>query len=296
MLEVQRLMKENQKVGNFGIKYLDDFLQGILKSDLILLGARSGAGKSTIANMIAQANKNTKITLFSLENFKGDDLLALTYKYYKELTGNYSLMQRGFSSGQYKLSEGILTQAQDKAYKELEHINLITRTKNYGLKKLRDDMIEAVTKKGTELIIIDHLDYVDKDNTTDNDVSHVTELMKTIRGLQDQYKVAVVAISHLRKHQGKEPPAVPSMDEFIGSSNKVKQATAVIMLAPDDKQNEQTANDTPHIKSTWCCVRKLRNGILENKTARLYFNTHKTEYDKHYDKHIVSYSGEIKNG
>ena len=156
-------------------------------------------------------------------------------------------------------------------------------------------MVDAVVNKKSELVIIDHLDYVDKDNSSDNDVSHVTELMKTIRELQDQFKVAVVAISHLRKHQGKEPPAVPSMDEFIGSSNKVKQATVVIMMSPDDKQNEKTAGEIPHIKSTWCCIRKIRNGILSNKTGRLYFNTHKTEYDNNYDEHIVSYSGDIKS-
>lgn len=115
------------------------------------------------------------------------------------------------------------------------------------MSKLKNDMISAVANDGCKLLIIDHLDYLDKDNPADNDVTHMTELMRTIRELQDDFGVAVIAISHLRKPaNAKFMPAVPSVDEFIGSSNKVKEATSVIMFAPDDKENQNNAGS--HLK------------------------------------------------
>jgi len=46
---LKRYMEQNKRVGKFGVSYLDDKLRGILQGDLILIGARSGAGKSSIA-------------------------------------------------------------------------------------------------------------------------------------------------------------------------------------------------------------------------------------------------------
>ena len=55
-MKLNDYIKDNTLCAKFGIKYLDDKLEGILQGDLILLGARSGAGKSTIADIIATHN------------------------------------------------------------------------------------------------------------------------------------------------------------------------------------------------------------------------------------------------
>lgn len=283
-----KIFKENKKVGNFGIQYLDDKLKGILKSDLILIGARSGAGKSTIANMVAKANKDKKVALLSLENFEGDLFINDVYYRYMDKTRNYDYDMRAFISGQYQLDDEVLRQCELEAEKATTFAKNVYRQDDYGIKKIKEDIIRSA-EAGIELIIIDHLDYIDKDNPNENDNSHITELMKTIRQAQDIFKVAVIAVSHLRKSNGKEPPVVPNMDEFIGSSNKVKQSTAVIMIAPDDSSNENAVVD--HLKATWCCVRKLRNGGIDNKTARLYFNKKTGSYEQKYDICKVNYSG-----
>ena len=84
-MNMQDYWHENYKVGSFGIDYLDRKLNGIAKSDLTLIGARSGSGKSSIANRIYSINnKNIKCTLFSLENFDGDLYSQNVYLKYKK--------------------------------------------------------------------------------------------------------------------------------------------------------------------------------------------------------------------
>lgn len=283
---------KNRRVGQFGIKYLDDRLRGINQGDLILIGARSGAGKSTLADMIAQCNVKLgkKVHLFSLENFDGDSFVTKAYYFYKNITKDYDLDLRDFACGEFNIKNEALIEAEKKANECFKGINLTPRQADYNIEKLIDDMKKAVEKEGCELIILDHLDYVDKDNPNENDISHMTHLMRAIRNLQDVYKVAVVAFSHLRKPMNaKELPAVPSMDEFIGSSNKVKEATVVIMVAPDDKSNED--NYDKQRKATWFCVRKCRMGGIDNKTAKLFFDRRLGKYADDYEIYVVDYAG-----
>lgn len=279
--------QNNRKVGKFGIKYLDDKLKGILKGDLILIGARSGAGKSSLADMIAQYNANNdfKVHIFSLENFTDDAFVTKAYYEYKRLTGNWDLNLRDFASGDFQIDTDKLIEAEKYAEECYKNVGITTRQKGYGIAQLKNDIIHQVKDNGVSLLIIDHLDYVDKDNPNENDNSHITELMKTIRELQDEFKVAVVAISHLRKNMStKDLPIIPSIDEFIGSSNKVKESTVVIMVAPDDEENEDNQSFK---KVTWFSIKKLRMGGVDNKNGKLWFNRRNGTYEPEYEEYVV---------
>ncbi len=287
----ENYIKKNKKVGNFGIGYLDRKLCGILQSDLVLIGARSGAGKSTISNIIAMANTESNVALFSLENFDGDDFMKECYYFYMKLSRNYKINMRAFVSGQVEVDKVIIKEAEKLATEKLKHIKIINRSNKYNLQKLKDKMISLAVNDGIKLLIIDHLDYLDKTNERTSDVVHISELMSTIREIQGKTNCAVVAISHLRKPAGgnKEAPVVPSMDEFIGSSTKTKESTVVIMMAPDDEENQQRVGNP--LKATFCCIRKLRNGGIDNTTARLEFNIRTGNYSNDEDIYRINYSG-----
>lgn len=284
--------EKNKRVGKFGITYLDDRLRGINQGDLILIGARSGAGKSTLADIIAQANAKSdfKVHLFSLENFEGDFFITKVFYNYRNIVNDRNLDLRDFACGNFEINTEALIDAEKRAEESYKNITITNRKANYNIDNLIEDMKYTVERNGTQLIILDHLDYVDKDNPNENDISHITKLMREIRNLQDIYKVAVVAFSHLRKPvNSKDLPAVPSIDEFIGSSNKVKEATIVIMVAPDDNENEK--NPDSQRKATWFCVRKCRMGGIDNKTGKIYFDRRIGKYNNDYEVYVVDYSG-----
>ena len=162
-------------------------------------------------------------------------------------------------------------------------INQDSDEEGWNIKALTDKIAWCATH-GIELIIIDHLDYLDRDNPNESDIAHITELMKAIRKAQELGS-AIVAFSHLRKFAGsKNETVVPNEDEFIGSSNKVKQATQVILLAPEYKQQDNNCG-------TWCCIRKNRYGGIKYQAAKMFFNPLTETYNQNYEMFNINYSG-----
>ena len=286
---------DNKNAGIFGITYLDAKLNGFLKTDLVLIGARSGAGKTTLARIIAKANARggKKVLLMSLENFEDDDFYTDVYFKYKKITDeNMSL--REFLGGGEPKNKKALEQAEEEVRKENQNITLVSRQANFTIDDIKGWMMKAMSD-GYDLVIIDHLDYVDKYNANDTDNSHVTELMKAIRDAQDIARIPVIAFSHLRKTaNAKTMPAVPSIDEFIGSSNKVKEATIVIMLAPNDKANEELVKSGLETrKATYIAIRKDRFGGISNKTGLVTYDLKEGRYLNGFDEEVVSYGGDV---
>lgn len=287
--KVKNAIGNFEKVGIFGFPYLDETLEGVFSSDLIVIGARSGAGKSSLASIIAAANKNCNVALFSIENFEGDEYLKHLYYQYKKVDFSYKGSQRHFNANYKNLDQRLIDKAIDRVENKIGHIHLYSRQKNYTLEKLKEDMIETVTKNNTKLIILDHLDYLEKENPNESDIKHISDLMRIIRDFQDAFNCAIIALSHLRKVDKRYIGAIPSMDEFIGSSNKIKEATVVVTLAPDEEANIKNPFST--LKSTWCCIRKLRAGGVNNTVARTVFDISQDSYRGNYTLCTVNFDG-----
>ena len=283
--------ERNKIVGHFGVPYLDDELLGISCSDLVIIGARSGAGKSSLARIIYETNDKLTTALFSLENFEGDVEAEEIRKAYNERC------RTDFTSRQWQTAEliadrSIFEQIETEVEKELHAEHIFGRRTPDGLpwtvETLKEEMMRCVTSEGINLIILDHLDYLDRDNPNESDISHVTELMKMIRDVQEAAPngCGVVAFSHLRKPLGKvEEVIIPTENEFIGSSNKIKQATQVIMVAPANE------GDSFQGYGTWFCIRKNRIGGIKNQAAKLWFMPRTATYEPQYALYKINYAG-----
>lgn len=288
--DVREYWEKNKLVGRFGVPYLDNELLGISKSDLVLIGARSGAGKSSLAKIIYDANDKQTTALFSLENYDGDVEMSMLRKEYNACTNSrYSARQWQIGKG-LNIDENALNVALERVKSQLKDAYIFGRVppgvekKNWTIETLTEKIIWCATH-GINLIIIDHLDYLDRDNPNESDNSHITELMKAIRTAQET-GAAIVAFSHLRKPMGKvEDLVVPNENEFIGSSNKVKQATQVILFAPANDGDEENGY------GTWCCIRKNRNGGIKNQAAKMFFIPLTESYLDRYEVYTINYSG-----
>lgn len=283
--------ERNTIVGRFGVPYLDKELLGISRSDLVVIGARSGAGKSSLARIIYEHNNPLTTALFSLENFEGDLLAEEIRKAYNDrMKTAYS--SREWQTGEVQADRVVFEQIEKELSPRFNSDTIFGRQTPDGepwtVETLKNWMFRCVTSMGVDLIILDHLDYLDRDNPNESDNSHITELMKMIRDVQEAAPngCGVVAFSHLRKPIGKvDDVKVPNENEFIGSSNKIKQATQVVLLAP--------TNEPPLgiCYGTWCCIRKNRNGGIKNQAARLLFNPVTASYEDEYALFTINYSG-----
>lgn len=282
----------NTIVGHFGVPYLDEELLGISKSDLVVIGARSGAGKSSLARIIYETNNPLTTALFSLENFDGDLMAEQIRKEYN------SRMHTSFGAREWQTGE--IPSVNRQVFEDIEFDldQCYVRDTVFGrqtpdgqpwtIDTLKQWMLYCVNTQAVNLIILDHLDYLDRDNPNESDNSHITELMKTIREVQEVAPngCGVVAFSHLRKPVGKvDDIKVPNENEFIGSSNKIKQATQVVMIAPT---NEQPIGNC---YGTWFCIRKNRNGGIKNQAAKLLFNPVTASYERFYELYSINYAG-----
>ncbi len=283
--------EKNKIVGHYGIPYLDEEFLGISCSDLVVIGSRSGAGKSTLGRIIYENNDKLTTALFSLENFEGDVKAEYIRKEYNKQVGT-DYTTREWQTGEIQPIKSVIEQIEEEADKDVVNSNIFGRRTPDGLpwtvETLRQEMIRCVTSEGVNLIILDHLDYLDRDNPNESDISHITELMKMIRDVQEvaPQGCGVVALSHLRKPIGKvEDVTVPNENEFIGSSNKVKQATHVVMIAPDNKPRNNFGY------GTWFCIRKNRAGGIKNQAAKLFFDPVSATYCPEYELYSINYSG-----
>lgn len=282
--------ERNKMVGRYGVPYLDRELVGISKSDLVIIGARSGSGKSSLAKIIYESNDKKKTALFSLENYNGDVEMAMLRKEYNIIADSVHDARHWQMGYGIKVDERALQMAVANVQKRLEGAFIFGRTPPEGEKQgwtvesLAEKIIWCATR-GIELIIVDHLDYLDRDNPNESDNEHITELMKAIRTAQEA-GAAVVAFSHLRKPVGRvDDLIVPNENEFIGSSNKIKQATQVIMFAPAND------GDATNGYGTWCCIRKNRNGGIKNQVAKMFFVPRTETYLDKYQVYTINYAG-----
>lgn len=292
--DIKKYWSDNKIIGKFGIPYLDHEFLGIAKSDLVVIGGRSGVGKSSMAKIIYENNDKSKTALFSLENYDGDYQAGLIRKEYIKITGQ-KIYSREWNTGSVKnIDARALNLAVQSVNERIKGSYIFGRVppNPYGDSEKQNWTVKTLTEKitwcathGIELIIIDHLDYLDRDNPNESDNAHITELMKGIRAAQEE-GAAVVAFSHLRKPMGKvDDLIVPNENEFIGSSNKVKQATQVVLFAPSEEGSPETGLET------WCCIRKNRSGGVKNQAAKMFYLPLTETYDDRYQVYGINYAG-----
>src|SRR3990167_4264153 len=153
------------------MSYLDEVLHGLLRSDLILIGARTGAGKSTLANQFAyhNAQNGTKVSLFSLENYENEfELMEI----FKECHKTYNSLKIDFTefTAQIKMyPEEIISKAHETVQKNKKNINLVSRAPGgFNIENMKEKFVTHA-KSGSQMFVIDHIDYLDMHNPKVNE-------------------------------------------------------------------------------------------------------------------------------
>jgi replicative DNA helicase len=282
-------------VGKYGIKFLDDRLCGIFNTELVVIGANSGCGKSSLANMIALnfVKQGIKPALLSLENFKGDSILKQTFIQWKKDNAPQNKALWGTSFRQWLVWYCEKIEAAGESYKtalnSFSGMCLLERPKGAFTIETLELYFKKSAEAGCKVIILDHLDYLDYLENTENDITHVRAIMNKIRKLQDEYEIPVIAFSQFRKNIAKDV-IVPNFDELYGSGDKAKQSVVVIVLARD-YENQMVSDD---MAPTFMAIRKDRYG--NQYSARVFFDLKMQEYTENYQEVKINFWGtEVKD-
>lgn len=195
-----------------GFKDLDNLLAGFQKSDLIILAARPGIGKTSMAvDFAAHAAVDAKlpVAIFSLEMSREqlvDRLLCSQagIDLWKLRTGN--LVDEDFQK--LGIAMGILSEApifiDDQAMCSAMEVRA----------KARRLQMEQGGKLG--LIVIDYLQLMvgGGKNYADNRVQEVSEISRSLKGLARDLNVPVIALSQLSRTVESRRPQIPQLSDL----------------------------------------------------------------------------------
>lgn len=285
---------ERVERGNNEIPYyhgfLDDLLRGISQNDLIVLGAETGAGKTEFSRSIAARNAKAgrRVYYFALEAEEREierrtkfQILVEQLKGFRDWDRiNYPDWYRG------KLEDvfGDHNETAERLF-ALEYRNLFTYYR--GSKFDHDDIkrLFLAIQSDAELIILDHLHYVDIEDENEN--RGFKKTVKMIRDVALGIGRPVLLVVHLRKRDLRSKAIVPDIEMVHGSSDIAKICTRAIMLAPARSMQ----NEKPHLSNTFFFVPKDRVGGATGLVALCTFDRGLRRYHDNYTLGRMSHDG-----
>jgi replicative DNA helicase len=256
----------------FGISFLDESLRGILPTDLVLIGASSGVGKTELASNIAYKNAHDGKRVYGifLEAFRGE--IELRQKYRLLATEakkdgrrpNYADWIHGEQPWLDEYSKRI-------DYSTFQNVFTKYRDKQYTVEDLEKDLLSINTD--ADLIVIDHLHYFDIQDENEN--RGMTRILKTIADIIQVIQRPVILVSHIRKRGDFDQSLVPDKEDLHGSSNIHKIATKVVTMA--------NASFTVDHSFTFMKAAKYRlDGSVTNYIANCKYSPEMNDYEKRY--------------
>jgi len=278
---------------SFGVNFLDRALIGICKNDLIVVTAPTGSGKTELVSKIAESNimAEKRVLFFALEAEEDEILSRTTYRvaaniFWKELNSipnkfpRYSDWYHGTSDPGFRKYAEL---AKKKMEPYVENINYIYREKELTIKNF--EQIVGIHKDSTDLIIVDHLNYFDTDDT--NEIRAISDVMKGLRDTALIYGIPIILVCHMRKKDNRLKKLVPDIDDIHGTSNIAKIATKVILVSKEIRPEKRI---NKFLSPTYFRIGKYRvDGDVIRYVGLVNFNVQKNDYDENFDLGFLNY-------
>lgn len=247
-----------------GLIKLDRLTNGLQKSDLIVLAARPGMGKTSLAMNIVEnaALNNDKVcAVFSLEMPEVQIIQRL-------LCGFAGVSMSSALSGKLESNDWKkLTKASEKLRKCRIYIDDSSRvTPAEILSKCR--RIKSKNNGQLDLIMIDYIQLMSsgKKNVEQNRTQEVADITRELKIMAKELDVPVIALSQLRRMQSKEPQL-----SDLRESGAIEQDADIVMFInrPDVGATDEELKKGNIIKGMAdLIVAKHRNGGLDRIKLR----------------------------
>ena len=217
-----------------GFAMLDQYIGGLNKSDLILLGARPGMGKTAIAlNMAMSAAKKSDktVVIFQLEMSRTQLATRL-------------LSAEGFIDSK-KLRLGNLNdedwQNMANATQSLNRLNILI-DENSGITV--PEMKAKCRRLGDQLglIVIDYLQLMHTPKHTDNRVQEVAEISRSLKIMAKELNVPVLCCCQLSRGPEGRQDKRPMLSDLRESGSIEQDADIVLFIYRDDYYNNEGEN------------------------------------------------------
>ncbi len=266
-----------------GFTGLDNLLGGFQKSDLIILAARPGMGKTTMALDIARNAAllhDAHVGVFSLE-MSSQQLVE------RMLASESGVDSWNLRNGRLK-DDSEYAALQD-AMAKLDAAPLyIVDEPALNIVKMRSAARRLKNEHGLDMIIVDYLQLMSPTATkaSDSMVQQVTEISRSLKILARELNVPVIALSQLSRAV-EQRGGKPRLSDLRDSGSIEQDADVVMFIHREDKQNKDQPAERPNIAEI--LVEKHRHGAVGS--AELYFDGKHVRFLNLDTHHQGAYSG-----
>lgn len=268
-LEMKTKIKENKEIGLLtSFKDLDSILQGIQKSDLLIIAGRPSMGKTAFSLTIGRnivKRYDIPLIIFSLEMSRQQII-------YRFLASISKINSNRLKSGKMTLTEWKKVSESMKLISNLPIF--IDDNPNLSLTEIRNRLRKILTKnKKGGLIIIDYLQLMKSNLKIENRVQEISYITRDLKIIAKEFEIPIILLSQLSRNVETRINKRPMLSDLRESGSIEQDADIVIMIYREDYYNENQSN-TP---VTEFIVAKHRNGPVG--TARLTFDSKTTDFE-----------------
>ena len=250
-----------------GFRALDNFLAGFQKSDLFILAARPGMGKTGFALNLAyniaynhDPDRQKTALYFSLE-MSQDQLVDRLLSMHTGIN-NWNLRTGHLNDSEFEIIR--------EAQKGLSQANLfIDDTPGLNISELRTKTRRLNYKQKVDIIFVDYLQLMRglHNSYGENRVQEISEISRGLKLLAKELNIPVVALSQLSRQTESRENKHPALADLRDSGAIEQDADIVAFLYRDEYYHPENEEKKGILEIQ---IRKHRNGPIGK--VELYFN------------------------
>ncbi len=245
-----------------GFDAIDTVTSGLQPSDLIIIAARPGVGKTSLALNIAMnaaVKHQEPVAIFSLEMSKQQ----LAYRLLStEAKVRYMSIQRGY----LQFSE---FQRLNKAASVIQSAPIVIDDKSaISMLELRAKSRRLKAENKLKLLIVDYLQIMEQPKDAESVQAAIASLTGSLKALAKDLNVPVVVLSQLNREGEKRDFKRPQLSDLRGSGAIEQDADLIMFIhrqelyARDDEQKGKSTEDEKGKADI--IIAKHRNGPTTN--------------------------------
>ncbi|MDO5700598.1 MAG: replicative DNA helicase [Bowdeniella nasicola] len=241
-----------------GFKDLDHLTNGLHPGQMIIIAARPGLGKSTLAMDIcrsASIRMGLTSVIFSLEMSRTEMAMRL-------LSAESGIRLQELRKGRF-LSDEDWQHLATTMSRLSEAPLYIDDSPNMSLMEIRSKCRRLKQQHDLRLVVVDYLQLMSSGKKVESRQQEVSEFSRALKLLAKEIEVPVIAVAQLNRGPEQRTDKKPMMSDLRESGSLEQDADVVILLHREDAYVE----DSPRAGEADIIVAKHRNGPTDTITV-----------------------------